>query len=65
MAEAESLEIRKMKRFFCERGGDVAERVSTLVTEIHGIRRSSNAEGVENEENGSALGHALRKWFPK
>jgi hypothetical protein len=65
MAKAESLEIRKMKRLFCERGGDVAERIGTLITEIRSIGRGSNAEGIENEENGSVFGHALRKWLSK
>jgi hypothetical protein len=49
MAEAESAKISEVKRIFCKRGGDVAERVGALVNEIRGIGRGSNAERIENE----------------
>jgi hypothetical protein len=54
MAEAESAEVREMKRFAAKRGGNVTQRVGALVTENCGVGRGSDAEGIENEKNGAA-----------
>ena len=57
MAEAESPEVREMKMYAGKRGGDMTQRVGTLVTENCGVGRRSDAEGIENEKNGAAFGH--------
>lgn len=61
MAEAELAEIGEMKRFVGECSRNVAERIGTLVVEMRRVGCGSDAEGVENEEDGAAVGHALTK----